>query len=218
MAKLQRNSAPQPPSRFGERFTIIVLLTMIVVLGYLRFEVLPKQGHAEPLTFAFVNPMLDARPGEKVLFFPPDNPTNRACSVVRPEGVVLRPHKGPERIGQQEGLRQGLPYLACSIRRAQGGAETCGGAETDTVLYALNYFGMPADTPVRIASIRPRWMKWGERELTVYHVVFQRYGTLGGQWNTFLAHEAPVAGLVKWNSLLPFKTEVYFRPVGDGQQ
>lgn len=217
MADSKQVPTASASSRFGERFTIIVLLTMIVVLAYLRYEVLPNQAKAEPLTFAFVNPMLDARPGEKVLFFPTDNPTNRACSVVRPEGVVLRPHRGPERIAQHGDLREGLPYLACSIRRAQGGAETCGGAESDTVLYALNYFGMPTDTPVRVASIRPRWMKWGERELTVYHVVFERYGTLGGRWNTFLAHEAPVAGLVKWSSLLPFKTEVYFRPVGDGQ-
>lgn len=205
-------------SRFGERFTIIVLVTMIVVLGYLRLEVLPNQGQAEPLTFAFVNPMLDAQPGEKVLFFPFDHPTNQSCSVVRPEGVVLRPHKGPERIGQHQGLRRSLPYLACSIRKAQRGVDTCGGAEVDTVLYALNYLGMPADTLVRISSIRPRWMKWGQRELTVYHVVFERYGTLGGQWNTYLAEEAPVAGLVKWSALMRHKTEVYFRPVGEGQR
>lgn len=211
------DTSASAPGKFGERFTIIVLLTMIVVLGYLRFQVLPQQAGAEPLPFAFVNPMLDAQPGEKVLFFPRDNPTNQSCSVVRPEGVVLRPHKGPERVEQHHDLRQGLPYLACSIRAAQRGADTCGGAEVDTVLYALNYFGMPVDTPVRITSIRPRWMKWGERELAVYHVMFQRYGTLGGRWSTFLAPEAPVAGLVKWSSLVPFKTEVYFRPAGDGQ-
>ena len=203
-------------SKFGERFTLIVLLTMLVVLGYLRFKVLPEQDKPAPLEFAFENPMLDARPGERVLFYSLESPTAQTCSVVREQGVVLRPAKGPERISYHDGLRRSLPYLACSIRPAQRGADVCGGDETDTVLYALNYFGMPMDTPVRIDSIRPRWMKWGERELTVYHVIFERYGTLGGQWDTFLAKESPVTGLVKWSSLLPHRTEVHFRPVPGG--
>lgn len=200
-------------SRFGERFTVIVLLAMIAALAYLRLGLLPAQDEAKPLAFEFTNPMLDARPGEKVLFYPIDHPTNQNCSVVRPEGVVLRPHKGPERIGRFEDLRSRLPYLSCGIKRAQRGADVCGGAETDTVLYALNYFGMPADTKVRVDSIRPRWMKWAQRELVVYEVVFERYGTLGGRWTTYLAREAPVTGLVKWTSLLPHRTEVVFKPV-----
>jgi hypothetical protein len=210
------NEQVESPSRFGERFTFIVLVTMLLVLGYLRFQVLPSQDQPEPLEFAFENPMLDARPDDKVLFFPSHLPTNQSCSVVRPEGVVLRPSQGPDQISYHEGLRQSLPYLACGIRGAQRGVDVCGGAESETVLYALNYFGMPMDTPVRIDSIRPRWMKWGDRELVVYHVIFERYGTLGGQWETFLAKEAPVAGLVKWTSLLPHKTEVHFRPVSQG--
>ena len=147
-----------------------------------------------------------------MLFFPSHLPTNVSCSVVREEGLVLRPADGPEQITYHEGLQRSLPYLACAIRRPQRGAEPCGGPESDTVLYALNYFGMPMDTPVRIDSIRPRWMKWGDQELTVYHVIFERYGTLGGQWDTFLSPLAPVTGLVKWSSLLPHKTEVLFRP------
>ena len=204
--------------RFGERFTVIVLLAMIVALAYLRFGLLPGQDAAGELAFEFTNPMLDARPGEKVLFFSMENPTSQNCSVVRPEGVVLRPRKGPERIGQFEDLRTRLPYLACGIKRAERGVEVCGGAETDTVLYALNYFGMPADTKVRVDSIRPRWMKWAQRELVVYEVVFERYGTLGGLWTTYLAREAPVAGLVKWTSLLPHRTEVHYKPVIESGQ
>ena len=203
-------------SKFGERFTVIVLLTMLVVLAYLRFQVLPSQDEPEPLAWDFENPMLDARPGDKVLFFSADRPTNQDCSVVRPEGVVLRPAKGPEEIAYHEGLRRSLPYLACGIHPGQRGADICGGRETDTVLYALNYFGMPMDTPVRVDSIRPRWMKWGERELVVYHVILERYGTLSGQWDTFLTAQAPVSGLVKWTSLLPHRTEVLYRPVPGG--
>ena len=206
---------PAAPSRFGERFTLIVLLAMTFALGYLRFVVLPDQEAAPPLAFEFVNPMLDARAGERVLFFSAENPTVQTCSVVRPEGVVLRPGKGPERIGQHEGLRRRLPYLACSIKSARRDVDVCGGAEIDTVLYALNFFGMPMDTMVRVDSIRPRWMRWGERNLVVYEVVFERYGSLGGLWTTYLAAEAPVAGLVKWTTLLPRKTEVYYRLVPD---
>jgi hypothetical protein len=216
------NAAEQTPaavrSRFGERFTLIVLLAMTVSLGYLRFVVFPKQENPEALAFEFVNPMLDARPGERVLFTSAENLTVHTCSVVRPEGVVLRPAKGPERIGQHEGLRQRLPFLACSIRGAQRAVDVCGGSEVDTVLYALNYFGMPADTKVRVDWIRPRWMKWGERNLVVYEVVFERYCSLGGRWTTYLSDEAPVAGLVKWSTLLPQKNEVYYRPVSDASR
>ena len=210
---------PTPPAglrgRFGERFTVIVLAAMAAALAYVYFGLLPTQETGEALAFEFVNPMLDAQPGEKVLFYAVDYPARRSCSVVRPEGVVLRPHQGPERLGSQTGLRTELPYLACSIRTARGGSDTCGGAATDDVLYALNYFGMPSDTDVRVDSIRPRWMKWEERELVVYEVVFERYGALGGRWTTYLAEAAPVAGLVKWTSLLPHQTVVVYREVLD---
>jgi len=213
-----QQATPAAPSRFGERFTLIVLLAMTVALGYLRFVVLPNQESAPPLAFEFVNPMLDARADERVLFSSAANPTVQTCSVVRPEGVVLRPAKGPERIGQHQGLRRRLPYLACAIKSAQRDVDVCGGAEVDTVLYALNFFGMPMDTQVRVDSIRPRWMKWGERELVVYEVILERYGSLGGPWTTYLADEAPVAGLVKWTKLLPRKTEVYYRLVPDSSR
>jgi hypothetical protein len=215
MAREAKSAAPSDgqPSRFGERFTIIVLAAMTLVLGYVRLELLPKQASPEPLAFQWNNPMLDAKPGERVLYFPFKNPTNKSCSVVRSEGLVLRPMQGPDRISDHQGLRTKLPYLACVIHREERGAALCGGPEGETVIYALNYFGMPGDTKVRIDSIRPRWMTWGQRELVVYEVVMERYGVLGGRWTTYLAEEAPVTGLVKWSSLMPQKSEVHFREI-----
>lgn len=210
-------SAPTTtPGRFGERFALVVLTAMVAALGYVRFHVLPARGAHDTVAFAFENPMLDAAPGERAMFFQPDYPSNRSCSVVRDEGVVLRPHKGPAQIDEHAGLETGLPYLACDIRNVQRGPDTCGGPRSGSVLYALNYFGMPMDTQVRVDSIRPRLMKWEERELVVYEVVFERYGALGGRWTTYIAPEAPVAGLVKWTSLLPHQTTVIYREVVDG--
>jgi len=200
-------------SRFAERFTVLVLAALAAALAYVRLGLLPRQEVPEPLAFEWINPMLDARVGERVLYFPYSSPTNKSCSVVRPEGLVLRPIHGPEQIADHMGLRTGLPYLACVMHQVQRRAELCGGPEGETVIYALNYFGMPADTQVRIDSIRPRWMKWGQRELVVYEVIMQRYGVLGGRWATYLAREAPVTGLVKWSSLLPHKTEVDYREI-----
>ena len=200
----------------GERFALVVLAAMVAVLGYVRFSLLPAQSEPEALAFAFENPLLDAQPGERTMFFQPDSPANRSCSVVRPEGVVVRTRKGPDQIGEYAGLRTGLAYLACDIRNVQRGPDTCGGTPSGSVLYGLNYFGMPIDTQVRVDSIRPRWMRWEERDLVVYEVVFQRYGALGGRWTTYLAHEAPVAGLVKWTSLLPHQTTVIYREVLGG--
>ena len=203
-------------SGFGERFALVVLAAMVAALGYVRFQLLPARAEGEPVPFAFENPMLDAQPGERALFFQPDYPANRSCAVVRSEGVVQRPRKGPAQIAEHAGLRTGLPYLPVDIRNVQRGPDTCGGTPSGSVVYALNYFGMPIDTQVRVDSIRPRLMRWEERELVVYEVVFERYGALGGRWTTYLAHEAPVAGLVKWTSLLPHQTTVIYREVVDG--
>lgn len=199
--------------RAGERFTLIVLAAMVAVLGYVRLYLLPSQGSPEPLEFAFRNPMLDAQEGEAVLFYSRENPNAKSCSIVQPGGVVLRPHKGRDHIASFGGLRRSLPYLACSIHEERRGVGTCEGKQTDTVLYALNNFGMPLDTDVRVDTIRPRWMKWGERELAVYEVISERYGNLEGRWTTYLAEEAPVTGLVKWSSLTPRHMEVHFREV-----
>jgi hypothetical protein len=212
-------AAPAPTGlrgRFGELFTVAVLAAMVVALAYVRFHLLPAQHETRPVAFDFENPMLDARPGEKVLFWSPEYPAQRTCSEVRPEGVVLRPHQGPDRIGNHTGLRTGLPYLPCSIHTARRGPDTCGGPSTGNVIYALNYFGMPADTDVRVDSIRPRWMRWEERDLVVYEVVLERYGVLGGRWTTYLSKEAPVAGLVKWTSLLPRQSVVVYRELPGG--
>lgn len=210
------DKTPTTARALGERFTVGVLLVMAVVLGYVRFVLLPQQDTPEPLAFHFENPMLDARPGERVLFYSTKDPTNQSCAVVLESGLTIRPHAGPERLGESKNLRTALPYLACSIHDAHRGEGVCGGRSTGTVLYALNYFGMPADTRVRVDSIRPRWMKWGERELPVYEVVMERYGSLGGRWTTYLAQESPVTGLVKWTSLLPHKTVVVYREIFGG--
>ena len=204
---------PGVASRLGERFTVGVLLVMAVALAGVRFVLLPQQDNPEPLAFHFENPMLDAVAGERVQFFSLDKPTSQSCSVVMEDGLTLRPHAGPERLGEHGNLRTSLPYLASAIHDAARGANVCGGRQKGIVLYALNYFGMPADTQVRVDSIRPRWMKWGERELPVYEVVLERYGALGGRWTTYVATEAPVAGLVKWTSLLPHQTVVLYREV-----
>ena len=199
----------------GERFALVVLAAMVAVLAYVRFHLLPAQSKPEPLAFAFENPMLDAQPGERVMFFQPNDPAIRSCMVVREDGVVMRPRKGPEQIAEHAGLRTNQPYLACDVHNVQRGPDTCGGTKPGSVLYALNYFGMPHDTQVRVDSIRPRRMKWEERELVVYEVVFERYGALGGRWTTYLATEAPVTGMVKWTSLLPHQTTVIYREVLD---
>lgn len=198
----------------AEKFTVVVLAAMVAVLGYVRFHLLPSQATPEPLPFAFRNPMLDAQDGERVLFHRRASPGNLSCSVVRPGGLVLRPNRGPERIGREEGLRRALPYLACSVRQERRGVATCEGAEVNTVFYALNYFGMPAGTDVRVEYIRPRWVRWGERELAVYQVVFERYVSLEGTWSTFIAEEAPVAGLVKSSRLTESGVwEIHFREI-----
>lgn len=207
------NGRSERPPRARERFTVAVLAAIAAALGYVYFLLLPRQETPPPPAFAFENPMLDARPGERALFFSRSHPHVRSCSVVRAEGVVLRPRRGPERIAEFSDLHQALPYLPCSIRDERGGDAACGGRVTNTVLYALNYFGMPADTEVRVESIRPRIMRWGEREVTVYEVIFERYGPLGGLWTTYVSKEAPVTGLVKWMSLLPNRTEVHYREV-----
>lgn len=200
----------------GERFALVVLAAMVAALGYVRFVLLPAQAAGEPVPFAYENPLLDAQPGERAMFFQPDYPANRSCVVVRPEGVVLRPRKGPEQITEFAGLRTGLPYLAVDVHNVQRGPQPCGGKKTGSVVYGLNYFGMPIDTQVRVDSIRPRLMRWEERDLVVYEVVFERYGSLGGRWTTYLAQEAPVTGMVKWTSLLPHQTTVVYREVVDG--
>jgi hypothetical protein len=211
-ARAPKKKDPAPAAAgLGERFTVVVLAAIAAALGAVRLYVLPKQRTPEPLAFAFENPMLDAQDGERVLYHTRDNPTIQSCSVVRENGLVLRPNRGVDQIGRLTGLRRALPYLACSVHEVRRGRAACGGPASDTVLYALNFFGMPHDTKVRVDSIRPRWMKWGERELAVYEVVFERFGTYEGRWTTYLTPEAPVAGLVKWTSLLPRHTEVIFR-------
>jgi len=208
-----QDAVPASAGRFGERFTVVALLVIAVALACVRFILLPQRDAPEALAFHFENPMLDARPGERVLFASQDAPTRQSCSVVLDPGLVLRPHRGVAEIGHNRGLRTGLPYLACSIHDAHRGPDVCGGKANANIVYALNYFGMPADTQVRVDSIRPRWMKWGEREMPVYEVVFQRYGALGGLWTTYLAREAPVTGLVKWTTLLPSRTIVVYREI-----
>jgi hypothetical protein len=210
---MKQHREPAAP-RLGERFTVAVLAAMAAALGYVRFHLLPAQSNPEPLAFAYRNPMLDAQPGERALFHQRGQPNNQSCVVVREGGLVLRPPRGPERIGREVGLHQSLPYLACTIYDGKRGQPTCGGSSNKPALYGLNYFGMPADTRVRVDSIRPRWVKWGERELVAYEVVFERFGPLSGRWTTFTAEEAPVTGLVKWTRLTP-PAEVHYREALD---
>jgi hypothetical protein len=208
-----KTPAERRPARAGERFTVLVLAAIAAVLGYVYFFLLPRQENPPPPAFAFENPMLDARPGERVLLFKRSRPHARTCSVVRPEGVVLRPHRGPAQIGEFENLRRALPYLPCTFHEERGGAAPCEGKVAGEVLYALNYFGMPHDTNVRVVQIRPRTMRWSERELTVYEVIFERHDALGGQWTTYVSVDAPVAGLVKYSYLLPAHEEVHYREI-----
>lgn len=195
----QPQQGERTESQFGGPFTVGVLIAMALVLGYVRFMLLPEQDRGEPVTFDFVNPMLDAVPGEKVLVRGRDDPGLESCVVVRKEAVVVRPHRGADRIGSLRDLRQQMPFLACSLRPVEAGGKGCGGTEKeqDVILYGLSKFGMPVDSEVRVLSIKPSLMQWRDRELVVYEVNFERYGPLAGIWTTYLAREAPVAGLVK---------------------
>lgn len=184
-------------------FAVGALVAMALTLAYVRFVILPAQASAEPLGFSFRNPMLDAVPGERVLQRSEDDPSHEQCVVVRAEGVVLRPYRGPERIRQLSDLRHQPAYLACSMRDVEGPHGGCGGeeAERDVILYGLNHFGMPVDANTVAQSLMPERVRWGDRTVTVLRVALQRYGLQAAAWSTWLAHEAPVTGAVRMETL-----------------
>lgn len=176
-----------------------VLTAMIIALSYVRFVLVPSQQQPEALAFDFRNPLLDAVPGERILQASGQDASQEICVVVRPEGVVTRPHDGPERIGLQRDLRHAPAYLACSLRAVDRRRGGCGGAETEreVVLYGLNGFGMPMDTNVVVQTLQPMRVLWGDRTIDVYRATFQRYGLQAAAWATWITHDVPVTGAVR---------------------
>jgi hypothetical protein len=196
-------NAPARRPLLGEPFLAAVLAAMVGVLLYVRLEVVEGAGRGEAPAFVFENPLLDAHPGERVLFYDRSAPQNLSCMIVREEAVVLRPMEGPDRIGEFDGLKRQLPYLACEFHDLARGERGCaaGTSRAQPVIYALNYFGLPYDSQVRIDSMQPLRVRWGDRDVVVFEIVYERYGILAGTWRTYVTPEAPVAGLVKMTAL-----------------
>ena len=192
------------PPRWSLVFTLSVLAAMITTLAYVRFVLLPKQQHPEQIEFRLRNPIFDAQVGDRVLLVNPAQPGVEACVVVREPGLVLRPHDGPNQIGDLNFLRDHPAYLACSLLEVDSEAGGCNAsAEIETVLYGLNAFGLQVDTKVAVQSIQPRIQKWGDREVVVYKVALQEYGAGNSRYTTWLSEDAPVAGLILMQRLTP---------------
>ena len=199
---MTESSAPRWPLVF----TLCVLAAMITTLAYVRFVLLPKQRQPGTVEFRLRNPLLDARVGDRVLFVNPMQPGVEACIVVREPGLVLRPHKGPDRVGAVRDLKRQPAYLACSLREVRSKEEGgCGGADTEmeVILYGMNAFGMQVDLKVAVQSIQPQVQKWGDREVVVYKVALQGYGPNNSRYTTFLSEDAPVSGLIFMQRLTP---------------
>lgn len=210
-------SAPPPAARrrVSEPFLLLVLCLMVAVLGYIRFVGMGGTLEPDAPEFSFRNPLLAAQPGERVLFYAREQPQQVSCLVVRPEGVVTRPARGPEHLGILGDLRRERPYVATEYKALERGDLACGPSSVpaQAVLYPLNDLGMPQGTQVRMHSIQPLRVRWRDRELVVYEVVFERYGMLPGTWRTYLSEDAPALGLVKRTALHPNRgaEEVHFQ-------
>lgn len=198
-------SASSTPSRLPVVFTLCVLAAMVTTLAYVRFVLLPAQQPSTSVEFHLTNPLLDARVGDRVLFVNPMQPGVEACIVVREPGLVLRPHKGPDRVGTVRDLKRQPAYLACSLREVRPNEGGCGGADTEmeVVLYGANFFGMQVDHKVAVQSIQPRIQKWGDREIVVYKVALQGYGPNNSRYTTYLSEDAAVSGLIYMQRLTP---------------
>ncbi len=225
---MKRAKASAPPSsaqavrgRLGEVFLLVVLTLMVVVMGYMRFVVMEASPEDQAPEFVFKNPLLAAQPGERVLFYDRDRPQRLSCLIVRPEAVQMRASHGPERMGVFDGLRRERAYLATEYKGLNQGEQTCAAASqpAQTILYALNNFGMPHDSQVRVHSMQPLRVKWRDREIVVYEVVFERYGMLSGTWMTYLSEDAPAVGLVKRTALHASRPpeEVHFQELVEPQ-
>jgi hypothetical protein len=191
--------SPSPSGGLSERIVLVFLCAAAAVLGWIYFRVMPEKRLPEPEPFDVRNPLLLARPGACVAIESTSQPGVVVCARVRDEGVVLRPRRGPERLGIYRGLLRSRPYVACSLRYPPPGtscAEASGGRE-DLELFDLNGFGMPYGIEMGVERLRPLWVQRGGRQLYVYEVQLTQYGPSAGRaWSVYLDPGAPVLGTV----------------------
>jgi hypothetical protein len=154
-----------------------------------------RRGSAEgPVArFDFTNPILGTTAGACVAVGP---------DVLRvlPPGPVRRPASGPAKLpGYTSDPRAARPYVACerlpSIETQPAGAPA---TAHETLLFALNDFGMPDGTVVGLESIEPEeGVKWGGRTRSGWLVVLRRYDALEGPWKVHVSKDAPVLGTMR---------------------
>ncbi len=195
-----RRDAARRDGGATERIVAAVLLVIALLLGYVRFVVVPqRQPEAGTPPFDLRNPMLDARVGECVELEDSGHPGETSCSVVIEPGLVVRPTDGPEALPGNTRLRRMPPYLVTAARfpePGKGGCATSEGKRDEIVLYDLNLFGMPMGIPAEVVQIQPMWKKWQGRVHYTYQVQMLRYGNLAGPWTSWISEDAPVTGVV----------------------
>lgn len=202
-------SGPYPPrgarSRWAEWLTVLVLLAMAGVLGWLNVSLAKRVKTPDFPPFDLWNAMLDARAKECVEVFGQDRPHDATCLRVLEDGLVKRPTEGPASLAGHRDLNRAPPYLACRLMPVAPGQDGCasgGVGESDradqVLLYALDDFGVPrASHRLRPDSIEALWVESGGSERLVYLVVLQDYS--GGTFKCFVNpdREATVAGLLR---------------------
>lgn len=206
-------------SRTSERLALVFLVVAAGVLAYVRFAVVPSRGEAGDDTFDVSNPMLDAEDGQCVEIESTTQPGEVACLEVVAPGVVLRPASGPDTLGDLANLRREPPYLASRLSHPPAGKGCAAMGHARQAFWErfdLNGFGLPSSVPASLQSLRPVWIRRGDRYHFVYEAQMMRYGDHGGIWTHYISPEAPVTGVVfRQHSSTPRRVEdTVFRPCG----
>jgi hypothetical protein len=182
-------------STLGERIVVLFLVAAAIALGWIRFKVVPARGAPSAQAFDLRNPMLQARVGDCVEVESTQRPGVSICFRVEEPGLVLRPHLGPDHLGPDRDLKRARPYLVTVLWfPPEGQGCDVEAPRRQIERFDLNDFGMPSSVEVELASLRPRWVRRGERQYFAYEAVLMRYGPGGGPWITYVAPEAPVTG------------------------
>ena len=192
-----RTEATRELSR-TEWIVFFFLLVAALVLVFVYFRVRPLGPSDSGRAFDLVNPMLDAQVEECVLLKPSTGSGTPVCIRVTEPGVVLRPRKGPPRLGTYGDLRRRRPYLATGIRFPPPG-RTCAdvvGEREEVELFGLNDFGLPYGLDVALQSIRALSVEIGGHHHFVYQAELRQYGLAARQWYVALEEDAPVTGTV----------------------
>jgi len=192
-------AASTSSSGITERVVLLFLVAASLVLGWIRFHVMPAERVPEVLAFDLRNPMLDAESDECVQIESTSTPGSVICLRVQEPGVVLRPRNGPTQLGIYRGLRRARPYLA-TVRRSPPPGKSCAdaaGSHEEIELFDLNAYGMPYNLDVTLDQVRPLWVKQGSRYQFVYEVQLTQYGMVGRTWQLSIKHSAPVTGIVR---------------------